>query len=90
LCEDWRWGSAWRRIYGTAQQKKLLDAIPADLPDDYVKWINIAEKDDDINMIRTSVNKGMPYGEGTWVGEMISKHHLESTMKSPGRPKKNK
>ncbi len=23
--EGWQWGSAWRRVYGTEEQKKLLD-----------------------------------------------------------------
>jgi len=90
LCEDWQWGSAWRRIHGTIQQKKLLDPIPVDMPDDYLNWINTAEKVDDLGMIRTSVNKGVPYGGGTWVEKMTSKYHLESTTKSPGRPRKEK
>ena len=90
FCEDWQWGSAWRRVHGTASQKKLLDHIPAQLPDDYVNWINTADNPDDLTMIRTSVNKSVPYGKKTWVEEMVSKHHLESTLKSPGRPKKDR
>ncbi len=44
LCEDWQWGSAWRRIHGTGQQKKLLDQISFRLPDNYKKWINASEE----------------------------------------------
>lgn len=87
-CEDWQWGSAWRRIYGTAQQKKLLGKTPAELPDNYLNWINTVDKIDDLKMIRVSVNKSVPYGRDKWVDKMVSKYHLESTMKSPGRPKK--
>jgi len=90
LCEDWRWGSAWRRVHGTPQQKKLLDSIPVDLPDEYVTWINTVEKPDDLDMLRNSVNKSVPYGKEQWVEKMVSKHHLESTLKSPGRPKKDR
>ena len=90
LCEEWQWGSAWRRIYGTVQQKKLLDQIPVQLPDDYAKWINTAEKLDDLDMIRISTNKSVPYGKGQWVEEMVSKYHLESTLKFPGRPRKSR
>lgn len=86
-CEKWRWGSAWRRTYGTAEQKKLLDELPTDLPDDYIKWINTADREEDLKTIRTSVNKSVPYGRDTWVDKMVSKHHLESTMRSPGRPR---
>lgn len=88
-CEDWRWGSAWLRIHGTVKQKKLLDELPTDLPDDYMKWINTTDRDDDLKTIRTSVNKNVPYGRDTWVERMVSKHHLESTLRSPGRPKKD-
>jgi len=87
LCEDWRWGSAWRRIHGTAGQRKLLDELPTDLPGDYIEWINTADKSDDLNTIRNSVNKSVPYGKERWVEKMVSKHHLESTLRSPGRPK---
>lgn len=90
FCEDWRWGSAWRRVHGTPQQKKLLDPIPVDLPDEYVQWINAEENPDDLTMIRTSVNKSVPYGKEQWVEKMVAKHHLESTLKSPGRPRGKK
>ncbi len=86
-CEDWRWGSAWRRIHGTIWQKKLLDELPVDLPDDYTRWINTVDKDEDLKTIRTSVNKSVPYGRDTWVEKMVSRHHLESTLRSSGRPK---
>ena len=86
-CEDWRWGSAWLRVHGTNSQKKLLNELPTDLPDDYVKWINTVDKPDDLNTIRVSVNKSVPYGKELWVEKMVSKHHLESTLRSPGRPK---
>ncbi|MFZ2303700.1 MAG: transposase [Minisyncoccia bacterium] len=87
-CEDWQWGSAWRRIFGTAKQKKLLGEMPTHLPGDYLNWINTVDKVDDLKMIRVSVNKSVPYGRDKWVDKMVSKYRLESTLKSPGRPKK--
>lgn len=90
FCEDWQWGSAWRRTNGTAQQKKLLDQESFKLPDDYIKWINTPEKLDDLENVHISVNKSVPYGSKKWVERMVLKYHLESTLKSPGRPKKGK
>lgn len=90
FCEDWQWGSAWVRINGTTEQKKLLGKMPVPLPDDYIKWINTVDKIDDLKMIRASVDKSIPYGRDKWVDKMVSKYHLESTLKSPGRPKKSK
>jgi putative transposase len=86
-CEEWRWGSAWRRVHGTVGQKRLLDELPIDLPDDYVKWVNTADKEEDLRNIRNSVNKSVPYGRDAWVDTMVTKHCLESTRRSPGRPR---
>lgn len=86
--EDWQWGSAWIRINGTTEQKKRLDLPPTDLPTNYLAWINRADKEDDLLSIRTSVNKSVPYGRETWVGNMVNVFHLASTLRNPGRPKK--
>ena len=69
-CEDWQWGSAWRRVHGTTEQKKLLDRIPTSLPDDYTKWINASERPDNLDAIRISVNKSVPYGRAGWIEKM--------------------
>jgi|SRR3989344_6007827 len=89
LCEDWRWGSAWRRTYGTAQQKKLLNTPPVQFPDNYLKWINTADQLEEVATIRKSVNKGIPYGREVWIDKMVTTYHLETTLRSAGRPKKN-
>jgi len=87
--EDWQWGSAWRRIHGTTQQKKLLDQLPTHLPNEYLNWINTAEPSEEISSIRYSVNKGVPYGRGRWVDTMVTAYHLETTLRGAGRPKKH-
>ncbi|MHB8860490.1 MAG: transposase [Minisyncoccota bacterium] len=87
LCENWRWGSAWLRMHGTDSQKKLLDPLPIELPDKYIQWVNTDDKPDDLETIRVSVNKSVPYGRALWTEAMVSKHHLESTLRSPGRPR---
>src|SRR3989338_5966510 len=87
-CENWQWGSAWRRGNGDKKQKKLIDPSPATLPHGYSKWINTPETATELELVRTSVIKGVPYGGEKWVDKMVTKYHLESTLKSPGRPKK--
>lgn len=87
-CEGWQWGSAYRRINGTNMEKKLLDSSPSSIPRDYVKWINTADSTQDVEHIRVSTLKGVPYGEERWVSRMVLTHHLESTLRAPGRPMK--
>lgn len=87
-CENWQWGSAWRRIKGSPKQQKLLDPPPSPLPRGYLTWINTQDKEDDLVEIRNAVNRGVPYGREKWVDMMVTTHHLESTLRTPGRPKK--
>lgn len=87
-CQDWQWGSAWRRIYGSKAKKLPIDRPPAPLPHGYAEWINTPDKEDDLVIIRNAVNKCMPYGRNRWVDYMVKKYDLGSTMRAPGRPRK--
>ena len=86
--EDWKWGSAWLRVSGPEAKKKMLDYSMSPLPANYLDWVNTNDKEDDLELIRTSVNKGMPYGRETWVEKMIDAHKLGPTLRGPGRPRK--
>ncbi len=88
LCEDWKWGSAWRRIHGNKEQKSLLSESPSPIPHEYQMWVNTSEKEDELISIRKSVNKGVPYGRELWVDKMVTKFSLEATCRSAGRPRK--
>ena len=87
--EMWRWGSAFRRIRGTPREKKLFADSPTPLPRNYAQWISEAESTEQLTNIRTSVTKGVPYGEESWRESMVTTHNLESTLRNPGRPKSN-
>ena len=87
-CENWQWGSAYRRIQGTRAEKKLLASSPTPLPRRYTEWLNTPDDSRDIELIRASTLKAMPYGKEKWVNQMVTAYHLESTLRSPGRPKK--
>lgn len=86
--EEWRWGSAFRRLNKRNQSHKFLSASPEALPMNYRKWVNTPDKEDDLRAVRTSVQKGVPYGKEVWVLNMVKKYKMESTLRSPGRPKK--
>ncbi|MCK9351589.1 MAG: transposase [Candidatus Paceibacterota bacterium] len=87
-CEDWRWGSSWRRSNGSEKEKKLLSSPLVDFPEKYSVWINKPEKEDDVVKIRNSINKGVPYGRDIWSMDMVEKYELSSSLNKPGRPKK--
>ncbi len=87
-CERWKWGSSYRRVYGTTEEKKLLSPSPTPFPHGYVEWVNTPDNRQDIESIRNSTLKGVPYGKEKWVERMVATYHLESTLHLPGRPKK--
>jgi len=86
--KDWRWGSYHRRNYGTQQEKKFLSSNSVEWPSTYMKEINKPFTDGQLKIIRTSVNRGKPLGNDSWVSRIIKKFKLESTDRRRGRPKK--
>ena len=88
-CEEWQWGSAWRRAHGSPEQQSLLSESPVPFPKNYREWINTPEKEVALIAMRDSVRKGKPFGGDIWVEKMINKYKLESTLRNPGRPSKN-
>ncbi|HCM43675.1 MAG: hypothetical protein UY39_C0002G0003 [Candidatus Kaiserbacteria bacterium GW2011_GWC2_49_12] len=86
--ESWQWGSAWLRLNGTKKQKELLSESPVDLPRNYRSWINTPDSPKDLDSLRTSLNRGAPFGDMRWVEQMVDTYKLASTIRVPGRPVK--
>ena len=84
-CEEWRWGSAWRRSSGTST---FLTESPTALPDDYSQWVNTPDTAEHLAAVRSSVKRGRPFGRDRWVDAMVDRFSLQSTVRVPGRPKK--
>jgi len=86
--EQWKWSSLWLRENGAQEQKKLLSKWPTGIPDDYLTYVNEPEKDDELETIQYSINRGKPYGREQWTNRMIDRFSLESTIRNPWRPRK--
>jgi hypothetical protein len=69
------------------QQKKLLSKWPTRIPDDYLTYVNIPEKDDELDELFYSINRGKPYSREQWTNCIINIFNLESTIRDPWRPK---
>ncbi len=84
--EDWRWGSLWRRHYGTSTQPKLLSEGPLSQPPNWVERVNQPEMPGELETIRNCVVRGAPYGHDSWVKKTVKHLGLESTIRPRGRP----
>lgn len=88
--EDWKWGSLYCRIMGSIEEKNLLAALPTTLPSNYISSVNEVYQKEKLEHIRNSVVKGAPYGGESWITDVVEEYQLEATLRSPGRPKKDK
>lgn len=85
--EDWRWSSLSHRLLG-AEPVRRLSPWPVSMPRDWVRLVNQPQTEAEAEAIRRSVTRGRPYGDGAWEERTAKALHLESTMRSRGRPKK--
>lgn len=65
--EEWQWSSAWRRLRGDGRSSSFLDPWPFRPSTDYVQWLNEPQQSDEVDAIRCSVKRGIPYGDTAWV-----------------------
>ena len=86
--EEWRWGSLWRRVNGSPEQRTLLSDWPLPRPRQWVEHVNRPQTDAEVNAIRNSVLRGQPFGSPAWVQKTAIDLGLESTLSPRGRPYK--
>jgi putative transposase len=84
--EAWRWGSLWQR--GREQATVTLDEWPIPFPRQWQDFVNGAQTEAELQALRRSVARGTPFGDPDWQQRTARTLGLESTLRSPGRPKK--
>lgn len=84
--EEWRWSSLWRRTQGNQATRAWLSPWPADRPPHWLTWVNEPQTDAELEALRTSVQRGRPYGAELWVRRTAGKLGLERTLRPRGRP----
>ncbi len=88
--EDWRWGSLWARTHESSAQHALLTNGPVPLPSDWVKHVNAPITKKERLLFEESLHRGRPLGSEAWVAKTVKKLGLEHTIRSEGRPKKDR
>lgn len=86
--EQWRWSSLWRRVSGSAEQRRILSAWPLPMPRSWKTLGNEPQTEGELEAIRRSVSRSQPYGKDDWVKGTAAQLGLESTLRSRGRPRK--
>lgn len=86
--QKWPWSSLHRREYGNEVDNKLLSPWPMKPDGSYLAWVNEPQPKEEVEVIRLSVQRGRPYGSEHWMKSISQRLGLESTFRSPGRPRK--
>jgi putative transposase len=86
--EDWRWGSLHRWLHKPERDPRLLSPWPLARPPRWAERVNQPLTGPELHAVRTSVNRGTPFGDQTWVQRIAQELNLQSTLRPRGRPKK--
>ena len=86
--EEWRWCSLWRRQFGTPDQQTFLADWPLPRPRGWLQFVNEVETEAELKALRRCVKRGQPFGSDHWIESTAKQLNLESTLRSPGRPRK--
>ena len=88
--ENWRWCSLWRRRRGKEEVQALLAPWPFPEPADWLRQVNQAQTQGEVDAVRRSLVRGMPFGSLTWTNKTARRLGLQSTLRPRGRPKKTR
>lgn len=87
--EKWRWGSLYRWLRGSAEDKALLAPWPLSRKASWVAHANTPHTEAELAALRRSVERGSPFGGEKWSMRTIQRLGLESTIRPRGRPRKS-
>jgi len=85
---DWRWSSLWIREHGTAEQKAWLATWPVPRPRCWSDHVDRVQTEAELESLRRSVQRGVPYGNRWWTASTAEDLGLQSTLRARGRPRK--
>lgn len=84
--EDWKWCSLWARSNRDKTIRSILAPWPVERPRDWLRQVNTPVSAGELRRLRTSIERGRPYGEASWVEQTVAELGLEHTVRPTGRP----
>ncbi|MCO6454261.1 MAG: transposase [Pirellulaceae bacterium] len=87
--EAWQYGSLWRWLQKAEPEPRLLSPWPIARTPGWVERVNQPLTEQELAAVRTSVQRGRPFGPEAWVQEVATRTGLRHTLRSRGRPRKS-
>ncbi len=85
--EHWQWSSL--RSWDQPRHRAWLNPGPVRRGEEWVKRVNAPATDSEIDRLRSSVNRGTPFGSEEWVSQTARRLGLEGSLRPRGRPRRN-
>jgi putative transposase len=83
--QDWHWSGLYARHF--RGKPFTLAQWPVFRPGNWTDRVNAVMNPDELDAVRTSVNRGRPFGKPQWVLQTANRLDLGFTLRSPGRPR---
>ena len=87
---EWKYSSVYKRYKGTEQEKRLLSPWICSEPNNYLELLTQTLTSTEIEKMKLSEKKGLPFGSNEYVLALVEKYGLHSALRERGRPKNNK
>lgn len=88
--EEWRFGSLWRWVQKSDSSPKLLSPWPIARVPRWTERVNQPLTENELAAVRLCVQRGRPFGNEEWTQEVAQRAGLEHTIRSVGRPRKQR
>jgi len=86
--EGWRWSSVYRSARQDAKLADFLSPWPMERPQNWIECVNEPDKASELDDLRSSAQRGRPFGNEDWMIKTAKQLGLEATMHTRGRPKR--
>ena len=88
--DQWKWGSQYHWRKGDALSRQLISTWPVRRRNNWIQWTRTDFSKEERTKLDWSRDRGVPFGDETWVEATARRFDLESTMRPRGRPNKHK
>ena len=87
--EYWQWSSLWRFLREDGMPSKILSQWPMERPRAWINFVNESERESELEDLRSSAQRGRPFGSEDWMIKITKQLGLGSTMNPRGCPKRS-
>ena len=87
--EYWQWSSLWRFLREDGKPSEILSQWPMERPKDWIEFVNDSERESELEDLRSSAQRGCPFGREDWMVKIAKQLRLESTMNARSCPKRS-